>query len=202
MHYSDPGEKILIDQVKRLKADKVICGHIYSGNSYINGNEFELDQLLIIENCGLVITESKYYAGTIYATGEPYWKRVKHGSEEKQENVTWQIVRQAKILRELLAEYGFDFPIFKAAVFTHPTCTLHKSENIPPAIPVLLPGDLKEWIRSLPKRQLHFSKEDFYDLRDIFIGHQLSHEECLKRKAKLKIKRDSTRKPTNRPEKH
>lgn len=174
------GEKLLQEELRRLKGT-VINGYISSENLVFDGQNFEIDFLVMIPNFGLVLAEVKYYSGDVYCTDSDQWKQnKKNGSTKETKNASKQVLRTRALLKKLLMSKELcKWTIKPMVIFVHPDARIFKGKGIKrPQTEILKLSMFEGWVNEqVQKNKTVFTREDFESVYKVIKEHEKSYEE-------------------------
>lgn len=90
-----------------------------------NNKAFQIDSLLFIRNC-IYHFELKNFRGELFFRDDELF----NSREKEIDNPTIQLERGHKLLRRMLNNYGFSFPIKSYVVFINSECTIYLPHRI------------------------------------------------------------------------
>lgn len=131
------GEKKFDEWLQNLSNDSIILNGLLLE---INNTIFQIDTLLIQET--LYLLEIKNYEGDFYIEDDK-WYTIS-GNEIK--NPLLQVKRSESLLRQLLQDLGFKFPVKSFVIFVNPTFFLY---NAPKNLPIIFPTQINRFINKI-----------------------------------------------------
>lgn len=176
-HAGDLGERIFLNKIRPWKGSR-LNGYFRTANLRFQGNELEIDALLMVPGVGLVLAEVKFYKGELYCHDQPHWLQISENGRKQLPNATRQANRTAGLLRQMLTYCEMnDWPVIPAVVFTHGKARIRGTEAAQRSgVPVLYLSQFEGWLDSLPKdSKIRFSRDDAQRLQQMFKAYEAEH---------------------------
>ena len=175
----DKGEAIFRDVIHSLKGKK-LHNYMYTNNLVVNGKNFEIDFIVLVPGVGIVLTEVKYYSGTVYCTGGEEWQQNKpNGDIKKHKNASKQVLRTKSLTSQVLKRHALNhWPIIPLVVFTHPDATIKQHTKGTLSQTDVIRSDMfAKWLDKQPKdAAIRFTQQDNNAIKKALATHAQRYE--------------------------
>lgn len=163
----DHGEALVAMELERLKMAGIIQDYIQTENMAVNGSRFEVDFVVYTQDKGLMLLETKYWAGTLTVKPEGDWIQTKEGYPPKAlKNPAQQVMRQKRMLSSAIAKTGLPTPTMTpAVVLAHAQCRLKLDHT--PTVDLLHATSLPTWLYAQPYAQVNMTRHQWAMLKGL-----------------------------------
>ncbi|WP_338033007.1 nuclease-related domain-containing protein [Lentibacillus sediminis] len=132
------GECIFVAMMEKLQCDCLLLNDLLFT---VRGTTFQIDSLLITAEM-IYLFEIKNYEGDFYYEGDTFFKKPR----QEWTDPLIQLARSESLLRQLLHQLGFDFPITSNVVFINKAFTLYQ---VPLDSPIIFPTQIRRYLNEL-----------------------------------------------------
>ncbi|MEH7009622.1 nuclease-related domain-containing protein [Neobacillus niacini] len=140
-----------------LRSDKWLEGltdhwHVLHGLLLeYNGSRFQIDTLIIAHE-KIYILDVKNYEGDYYLEGDKWYTK----TNPNLKNPLHQLIRCETLLRKLLLELGYNYPIESYLIFNNPEFHLYLTTFNPP---IVFPAQLNRFLKKLNSRLIKLNSK-------------------------------------------
>jgi Nuclease-related domain len=167
LHYSNlekgyEGEVLFDQLIEKLQSEMLVLNDLFLE---VNKSVFQIDTLTIAQE-SIYLIDVKNYEGDYYYESDTFYTQ----SGEDLKNPLHQLQRCETLLRQLLQNHGYKFPIKSYLVFINPEFTLYQA---PRNLPIIYPTQVNRFLKKLKKEPAKLSTRHT-KLADLLIAaHQI-----------------------------